>query len=219
MNYDNVIVCNPQHYESLQNQIKNDMIQNNIPSYDITNQLRRIHLSYLKKCFSNYNQYSDFLFEKAQPQPQSQPQLQPQPQPQSLLQSTSSVPMLITPTQTVAQISESPCRNSFLMVKISEKTFNQNVFLLMCISVCLIIHGISIWQYKLKIEEGKLSKHERSITDGMITVSILGILYIIGIIFSMIMCNKMVSRTVEIIFIFLLIATFINLICIFIIVS
>ena len=212
MNYDNVIVCNPQHYESLQNQIKNDMIQNNIPSYDITNQLRRIHLSYLKKCFSNYNQHpdSDFLFEKAQPQPQ--------PQPQSL-QSTSSVPMLITPTQTVAQISEPPCGNSFLMVKISEKTFNQNVFLLMCISVCLIIHGISIWQYKLKIEEGDLSKHERSITDGMITVSILGLFSIIGIIFSMIMCNKMVSGTVEIIFIFLLISTFINLICIFIIVS
>jgi len=105
------------------------------------------------------------------------------------------------------------------MVKISEKTFKQNVFLLMCISVCLIIHGISIWQYKLKIEEGDLSKHERSITDGMITVSILGIFLILGIIFSMIMCNKMVSRTVEIIFIFLLIVTFINLICIFIIVS
>lgn len=68
-------------------------------------------------------------------------------------------------------------------------------------------------------KKNELSDYKKNILPVMIGTSTYGIVVSIVIIGSMFMCKKIVTNYVEIIFLFLLISTFINLILIFIIVS
>ena len=134
----------------------------------------------------------------------------------------SSTPVLIQPLPlpviTETDNKKKLCQDSIILKHLFESKNNQNIFIFICIFICTLINGISIWQC-IEKQKNELSDYKKNIINGMIGLSISGIMLFLGIIITMVMCYKIVTNYVEIIFIFLLISTISNLILIFILIS
>jgi hypothetical protein len=134
--------------------------------------------------------------------------------------SSTRVPILIQPLPVITETDNKKklYQDSIILKHLFESKNNQNIFIFICIFICTLINGISIWQC-IEKQKNELSDYKKNIINGMIGLSISGIMLFLGIIITMVMCYKIVTNYVEIIFIFLLISTISNLILIFILIS
>lgn len=196
---DHLIDCN-KSYEQLIQKINNFMIEKKnlgyISDVYINNTLADVQKRYRHKCLPS--------------PPQVQVQVVPAP---------TRVPILIEPLpQPDITTTSKFCHESYFIRHFSDDKIYQRFIFLLCIVICIVIHGFSISKYIEKKKENKLSDLEKNITDGILGVLIAALMSLIAIIGLMFYCQKIVTIFIECILIFLLIPTaIINLIFIFII--